>query len=252
MSSLVLDGVTKQIGRVTINRDVSVRLEPGERRALIGPNGAGKTTLFNIAAGLMRPSSGRILLGGREVTRVPAHRRARRGLARTFQITNLLPALTVAENLALAVQSESASRWDPVRPWRRHRATWARVDELLERAGLGEVRDTAVGSLPYGHQRRLEIIVAVARPASVILLDEPGAGLSSEETEELMLLVFGLSPELAVMFIDHDVDLALRLATRVTVLHLGEVVAEGTPAEIRHRRALDDIYLSPVAADARA
>jgi branched-chain amino acid transport system ATP-binding protein len=240
---LVLEHVSRHYGGLRAVDDVSLTVQPGERRALIGPNGAGKTTLFNIAAGLMRPSSGRILLQGREVTRTPAHRRARRGLARTFQITNLLPALTVAENLALAVQSESRWRWDPVRPWRRHRATWRSVDELLERARLTDVRDSLVGSLPYGHQRRLEIIVAVARPSSVILLDEPGAGLSSEETEELMLLVFGLNPELAVMFIDHDVNLALRLATRVTVLHLGRVVAEGTPDEIRRRGPLDDIYL---------
>ena len=244
MSALALERVTKQIGGVTINHDISVRLEPGERRALIGPNGAGKTTLFNIAAGLARPSSGHVILKDHDVTRMPAYRRARRGLARTFQITNLLPALTVAENLALAVQSDTPQRWDAIRPWRRLRAVWGTVDELLERAHLGSVRDTPVGSLPYGRQRRLEIIVAVARPCSVILLDEPGAGLSSEETEELMMLVFGLSPELAVMFIDHDVDLALRLATTVTVLHLGEVLAEGTPEEIRASRVLDDIYLA--------
>ncbi len=243
MSALGLEAVTKSIGGVTINRDVSVRLQAGERRALIGPNGAGKTTLFNVAAGHSRPTSGSVTLNGRDVTRLPAHRRARRGLARTCQFTNLLPGLTVAENLALAVQSGTSARWDPVRPWRRARAVWSTVGELLERAALTDVRETPVGSLPYGRQRRLEIIVAVARPSSVILLDEPGAGLSSEETEELMQLVFGLGPELAIMFIDHDIDLALRLATQVTVLHLGAVVAEGTPDEIRASRVLDDIYL---------
>jgi branched-chain amino acid transport system ATP-binding protein len=232
VSALALESITKAIGGVTINRDVSVHLQRGERRALIGPNGAGKTTLFHIAAGHMRPTSGRVLLDGRDVTRLPSYRRARRGLARTFQITNLLPALTVAENLTLAVR-------DPVRPWRRVRG----VDELLERARLTDVRDMPVGSLPYGRQRRLEIIVAVARPSSVILLDEPGAGLSSEETEELLELVFGLGDDLAIMFIDHDIDLALRLATSVTVLHLGAVVAEGTPEQIRASRVLDDIYL---------
>jgi branched-chain amino acid transport system ATP-binding protein len=242
VSALALEGIGKRIGGVTINRDVSVRLEPGERRALIGPNGAGKTTLFNIAAGHTRPTEGRVLLGGRDVTRLPAHRRARRGLARTFQVTNLLPALTVAENLALAVQAGSRARWNAVAPWRRARGVWAAVDALLERAGLASVRDTPVGMLPYGRQRRLEIIVAVARPSSVILLDEPGAGLSSEETEELMELVFGLGPELAVMFIDHDLELGLRLATHVTVLHLGAVIADGTPREIRAGGVLDDIY----------
>jgi branched-chain amino acid transport system ATP-binding protein len=241
--SLFLEAVTKQIGGVEILRQTSLRLAPGERRALIGPNGAGKTTLMNIAAGFTPPSSGRVVLDGRDVTRTPPHRRARRGLARTFQITNLMPALTVAENLTLAVQSETKQRWNPVVPWGALRSVRGRVDELLDRAHLGDVRDVPVGSLPYGEQRRLEIIVAVARPASVILLDEPGAGLSSEETEELITLVFGLGSDLAVLFVDHDVELALRLATDVTVLHLGAVAAEGTPDEIRDSGALDGIYL---------
>jgi ABC-type branched-subunit amino acid transport system ATPase component len=239
---LVLDDVCKHIGGVHINRDVTVRLRAGERHALIGPNGAGKTTLLNIGAGLSRPSSGRVLLGGEDVTALPAHRRARRGLARTFQITNLLPALTVAENLALAVQSASRQRFNPIRSWRGLDEVWTKVDGLLEEARLGAVRDTPVGALPYGQQRRLEIIVAVARPSSVILLDEPGAGLSSEDTEELMMLVFGLADDLAVLFIEHDLELALRLATRVTVLHLGRVLAEGEPEEIRSSGVLEEIY----------
>lgn len=241
--ALVLDRITKRIGGIQINREVSVRLAPGERRALIGPNGAGKTTLMNIAAGALRPTSGRVLLNGADVTRLPVHRRARRGLARTFQITNLLPALTVGENAALAAQTGSWRRLDPVRPWSAWRSLWRDVDELLDRAGLAALRNTPVGQLPYGQQRRLEIVVAVARPCSVILLDEPGAGLSSEETEELLSLVFGLDPMLAVLFIDHDVELAFRLAHRVTVLHLGEVVAEGTPDQIRGTPVLDEIYL---------
>jgi branched-chain amino acid transport system ATP-binding protein len=243
VTALRANGVSRAFEGVAALQDVDLDVRRHEIVGLIGPNGAGKTTLVNCITGFDLPDAGAVTLDEREVTRWPVARRARAGLARTFQITNLLPALTVAENLALAVQSESRWRWDPVRPWRRHRATWRSVDELLERARLTDVRDSLVGSLPYGHQRRLEIIVAVARPSSVILLDEPGAGLSSEETEELMLLVFGLNPELAVMFIDHDVNLALRLATRVTVLHLGRVVAEGTPDEIRRRGPLDDIYL---------
>lgn len=241
--ALFLDHVSKQIGAIQINRDVSVRLQPGERRALIGPNGAGKTTLMNIASGMLQPTSGRVVLGGKDVTRLPVHRRARRGLARTFQITNLLPSMTVSENLALATQVSSARRFDPVRPWSGSRSVWRHVDELLEKGDLADLRETPVGQLPYGQQRRLEIVVAVARPCSVILLDEPGAGLSSEETEELLTLVFGLDPLLAVMFIDHDVELAFKLATQVTVLHLGEVVAEGTPDEVRALPILDEIYL---------
>lgn len=246
---LELDAVSKQIGGVQINRDVSVRLAPGERRALLGPNGAGKTTLMNMAAGVLRPTSGRIRLGGHDVTRMPVHRRARRGLARTFQITNLFPAMTVAENLALAVQSESGRRFDPVRSWGAAKSVWGRVDELLERGGLADISNAPVGQLSYGLQRRLEIVAAVARPSSVILLDEPGAGLSTDETEELLSLVFGLDPELAVMFIDHDVELAFRMATHVTLLNFGEVVAEGTPAEVSATSVLSEIYLG-VGADA--
>jgi branched-chain amino acid transport system ATP-binding protein len=242
--ALQLVGVGKSIGGIEINRDVHLTLEPGERRALIGPNGAGKTTLFNIAAGLMRPSKGRVLLGGNDVTHLSPNRRSRRGLARTFQITNLFASMTVAENLALAVQSNSSRRYDFVRPWRSAGRIWRGVDELVDRGGLGAVRDEVVGTLPYGRQRRLEVIVAAARPCSVILLDEPGAGLTTAETEELMSLVSGLDSELAVMFIDHDVDLALRLATRVTVLNLGAIAADGTPEQIRASGVLDDIYLA--------
>jgi branched-chain amino acid transport system ATP-binding protein len=240
---LEFEAVSKRIGGVQINRDVSITVAPGERRALLGPNGAGKTTLMNMAAGVLRPTSGRILLEGRDVTGLSVHRRARRGLARTFQITNLFPALTVAQNLALAVQVGSPVRFDALRPWGTARRVWSEVDGLLERGGLTRIRDVPVGQLPYGEQRRLEIVAAVARPCSVILLDEPGAGLSRNETEELLTLVFGLDPGLAVMFIDHDVDLAFAMATHVTLLHLGAVVAQGSPAEVRALPILDEIYL---------
>jgi branched-chain amino acid transport system ATP-binding protein len=247
MTRFAFERVAKQIGGVEIVRDASLELHPGERHALLGPNGAGKTTLLNIAAGFTKPTSGRVVLDGRDVTRTPAYRRARHGLARTFQVTNLLPALSVAQNLALAVQSESAHRWNALAGWRTALPVWREVDRLLEQADLQPLRDVAVRELPYGQQRRLEIIVAIARPAKVILLDEPGAGLSSEETESLLELVFALGDDLAVLFIDHDVDLALRMATHVTVLHLGAVVAQGTPDAIRAEGALDDIYLGAAA-----
>ena len=240
---LAFESVGKSIGGLEINRDVTIRLAPGERRALIGPNGAGKTTLMNMAAGVMRPTTGRIILDGRDVTRYPAHRRSRLGIARTFQITNLLPSMTVAGNLAIAVQAGTRQRSNPALPWRRLRRVWQDVDELVERGGLTEVRDRVVATLPYGLQRRLEIIVACARPAKVVLLDEPGAGLTTAETEELLNLVFALGDDVGILFVDHDIDLVLRLATHVTVLHFGAVVLEGTPDEIVASGALDDIYL---------
>ena len=243
MTVMRLDHVSKSIGGLDINRDVTIDLAPGERRALVGPNGAGKTTLMNLAARLVHPTTGRVVLDGRDVTRLPAHRRARLGIARTFQVTNLLPSMTVAENLAVAVQAGAWARCNPVVPWRRLRHVWSRVDDLVERGRLREVRDQQVATLPYGVQRRLEIIVACARPAKVILLDEPGAGLTSEETEDLLELVFGLGNEVGILFVDHDIDLVLRAATDITVLHLGAVVTDGTPREIAASGILDDIYL---------
>ena len=241
--ALQVEGLSFHVGGLALTNDVSLQIERGERRALMGPNGAGKTTLLNLIAGLIRPSAGRIRLDGRDVTSLSAHRMARAGVARTFQVTNLLPTHTVAENLALAVTSSDSGRRNPLRPWRRMSHVWGAVDELIEQGGLSDVAKTRVAELPYGIQRKLEIVVAVARPASVILLDEPGAGLSTSEAEELIELVFDLGPDIAVVFIDHDVELVLKLATSVTVLDLGSVVAEGTPEEMRSSDIFGEIYM---------
>lgn len=241
--ALELEDLTFRIGGLTLTNDVSMKIERGERRALMGPNGAGKTTLLNLIAGLIRPSSGEIRLDGRDVTSLPAHRMARAGVARTFQVTNLLPTHTVAENLALAVTSDHRARRNPLRGWRRMGAVWDVVDDLIAQGGLAAVANTPVAELPYGTQRKLEIVVSVARPASVVLLDEPGAGLSTAEAEELIELVFDLGPHIAVVFIDHDVELVLNLATSVTVLDLGSVVAEGTPQEMRTSSVFGEIYM---------
>ena len=241
--TLELHDLCFHVGGLALTDKVCMQIQPGERRALMGPNGAGKTTLLNLIAGLIRPTSGQVILNGRDVTSSSAHRMARAGVARTFQVTNLLPTHTVAENLALAVASEHGARRSPIRGWRRMRAVWDAVDELVERGSLGSVAGTVVAELPYGTQRKLEIVVAVARPASVVLLDEPGAGLSTEEAEELIELVFELGDDIAVVFIDHDVELVLHLATSVTVLDLGAVVAEGTPQEMRDSSIFQQIYL---------
>jgi ABC-type branched-subunit amino acid transport system ATPase component len=247
MTVLALENVSKSVGGLDINREVTIEVARGERRALVGPNGAGKTTLMNLAAGLTRPTSGRVLLDGHDVTRLPAHRRARRGIARTFQITNLLPSMTVRENVAVAVQAGERSRCNPVVPWTRLRTVWSRVDELVERGRLADVAGQPVSTLPYGVQRRLEIVVACARPAKVILLDEPGAGLTSEETEDLLDFVFTLGDDVGILFVDHDIDLVLRAATEITVLHLGAVLTHGTPQNIASSGILDEIYLGRAA-----
>jgi branched-chain amino acid transport system ATP-binding protein len=240
---LVLDHVSFAIGAVTLTDDVSLVLERGDRMALIGPNGAGKTTLMNLVSGVHRPTEGRVLLGGADVTRWSVHQRARAGLARTFQITNLLSTRTVEENLAVAVGARHRKRASLVRSWRSLRDVWLPVGDLVERAGLVDVRGARVGDLPYGEQRKLEIVVAVARPAKVVLLDEPGAGLTSGEAESLLELVFDLGEDLAVLFVDHDLDLVRRLATRMTLLDLGTVVAEGAPADVEGAERFRQIYL---------
>ena len=242
-SQLTLDHVSFAIGGARLNNDVSLSVGQGDRLALIGPNGAGKTTLMNLVAGVLRPAEGRITLGDRDITHWNVQRRARAGLSRTFQITNLLPSRTVAENLALAVGARDRQRSNPLLPWRRRRDIWSRVDELIDLARLADVSDTPVGSLPYGVQRRLEVVVSVARPASVILLDEPGAGLTLDEAHELLDLVISVAGDIPLVFIDHDLELIRRLATRMILLEQGTVIADGAPDDITSSDAFRSIYL---------
>jgi branched-chain amino acid transport system ATP-binding protein len=242
-ASLVLEEVSFAVGGITLTSDVSLDLQPGDRMALVGPNGAGKTTLMNLVSGMHQPTHGRILLDGVDVTSWSVPRRARAGLARTFQITNLLPSRTVEENLATALAARHRHRGNPLRSWRGMRDVWSSVGSLIERTGLDDVRTARVGDLPYGDQRRLEIVVAVARPARVVLLDEPGAGLTAAEAEALIEIVFALGDDVAVLFVDHDFDLVQRLATRMVLLDLGEVVATGTPDDVVASDRFRAIYL---------
>lgn len=241
--ALELDQVSFAIGGALLTDDVSLAVSEGERLALIGPNGAGKTTLMNLIAGVHRPSSGTVALGGRDITTWNVQRRARAGLARTFQITNLLTSRTVAENLAIAVGSHDRSRANPITPWRRIRRVWRRVDELIELGGLGDIAENTVGTLSYGRQRRLEVIVALARPARVILLDEPGAGLTIDEAHELLELVTDVAGDVPIVFIDHDLSLIQRLATRLILLEYGSIVIEGTPDDVTDSDEFRSIYL---------
>ena len=240
---LSLEQVSFSIGGSLLTSNVSFALSSGERVALMGPNGAGKTTLMHLVSGVYVPSSGMVRLGENDVTRWPSHRRARAGLARTFQVTNLLPTRTVEENIAIAVGADHPQRVNPLRPWRRMHSVWDRTDELIADAGLDGVRTSRVDSLPYGEQRRLEIVVAVARPASVVMLDEPGAGLTAVEAEALIELVFSLGSDRAVLFVDHDVELVRRLATRMLLLDLGRIVADGTPDDVVRSDQFGRIYV---------
>jgi len=222
---------------------VTLSLRPGERRALIGPNGAGKTTLFNLISGTLPVSGGAISLFGQDVTRAPAHRRAALGLARTFQITNLFPDLTVRENCLLAVQALSPVKFSMFRPVSAYGVLRARAHATLEAVGLDAVADERVNVLSHGEQRQLEIALALAGRPRVLLLDEPTAGLSPAESRLMAQLIAGLDPAITVLMIEHDMDIALELSPQVTVLHYGRVIADGSREEIRADPQVREIYL---------
>jgi branched-chain amino acid transport system ATP-binding protein len=240
---LVAEQLNHAFGALQVTRDVSLQVPVGVRHAVIGPNGAGKTTLFNILAGELRPLSGRILLDGEDVTRAPPHRRARAGLARSFQRNNLFAGFSVRENLVLArlaVSGEGAVFWRRLRAarWRREE-----IEQVAARVGLLEVLERPVSSLAYGTLRQLEIGLALVSAPRVLLLDEPTSGMSPEETARVLGLVQELPRDLAVVIIEHDMDMVFETADRITVLNYGEVLLEGTPDEVRGSDAVRESYL---------
>jgi branched-chain amino acid transport system ATP-binding protein len=222
---------------------VTLSVQAGERRALIGPNGAGKTTLFNLISGTLPLSGGAISLFGQDVTRAPAHRRAALGLARTFQITNLFPDLTVLENCLLAVQALSPVKFSMLRPVTAYGHLRERARAMLEAVGLEAVAAARVNVLSHGEQRQLEIALALAGRPRVLLLDEPTAGLSPAESRLMAALLARLDPAITVLMIEHDMDIALELSPTVTVLHYGRVIADGSREEIRADPQVREIYL---------
>ena len=241
--ALRLDVVTKDFGGLRAVDGVGLEVRPGERRALIGPNGAGKTTLFNLISGALPVSAGTITLFGRDVTRTPTHRRAAQGLARTFQITNLFPDLTVLENCVLAVQALTATRFAMLRPVGAFSSLHARARATLTSVGLDGVGEALVRNLSHGEQRQLEIALALAGRPRVLLLDEPTAGLSPAESRLMAGLLARLDPAITVLMIEHDMDIALELSERVTVLHYGRVIADGSREAVRADPQVREIYL---------
>ena len=222
---------------------VELAVRPGERRALIGPNGAGKTTLFNLIAGALPVTLGRIELFGRDVTRMPTHRRAALGLTRTFQVSNLFPTLTVGENCLLAVQALSPVKLAMHRPLSGYRSLHARVEETLAAVGLADRGGAVVRNLSHGEQRQLEIGLALAGRPRVLLLDEPTAGLSPAESAAMARLLGRLDPAMTVLIIEHDMDIALEVARHVTVLHYGRVIADGPRDQVKADPTVREIYL---------
>jgi ABC-type branched-subunit amino acid transport system ATPase component len=248
MNALETTGLTRLFGGFTAVDAVDFVLAPGARHALIGPNGAGKTTFVNLLSGALDASAGSIRLLGEDITRLPQHRRVQRGLARTFQVNQLFPELTPLEAVTLAVaEREGAGTvwWRPLRAMGALRAEAAALLDTL-RFATAE-RDGATSDLPYGRQRLLEIALALALKPRVLLLDEPAAGVPPAESREVMQAIAALPREVAVLLIEHDMDLVFRFAERITVLASGAVLAEGPPDEIARDQRVREAYLGEVA-----
>jgi len=243
MIALTIDNVSRNFGGVAAVAGISLNIEEGERRVLLGPNGAGKTTLFHTISGNVMPSAGRIALFGFDITRQRPDRRARLGLARTFQITNLFPRLTVLDSVLLALGGVAGDRLQLVEPPTRQRTRYGEASRLLDRWGLAGTAGRIVRTLSYGEQRQLEIALALAGKPRLLLLDEPTAGLSPAETRRVVGLVRELPRDMTILMIEHDMDVAFELADRIAVMHQGRLIAEGDEAAIRANQQVTDIYL---------
>jgi branched-chain amino acid transport system ATP-binding protein len=239
---LRLRGIGRRFGGLDAVRELDLEVRPKERRAILGPNGAGKTTLFNLISGEFPPTSGTVELFGADVTREPARRRARMGLSRTFQTARLFHGLTVEENVYLAVLGVREGHLRPVRS-AKDAEMRERAGEVATEMGLGEVLDHIVSELSHGGQRQLEVAMARATNPKLMMLDEPAAGLSRGERQRLTELLVGLDPSITLILIEHDMDVALRVAEWVTMMHDGRVIAEGTPEEIRANETVHELYL---------
>jgi branched-chain amino acid transport system ATP-binding protein len=236
-------GLLRRFGGLVATNDVSLKVLPGARHALIGPNGAGKTTLINLLTGVLEPTQGQIMLKGEDVTRLAAHKRVGRGLVRTFQINQLFNQLTPLQSLALAVsqQQRQGARW--WQPLGRDAAVALRVEELLHEYHLADVMHRRTALLPYGKRRLLEIALAIAGEPQVLLLDEPAAGVPEGERQEIFDSLARLPSDVAVLLIEHDMDLVFNFATQVTVLVSGAVYAEGGVDEIANDPRVKAVYL---------
>ena len=245
MPLLELNGVTKRYGGITAVNNVSMRIEPGEVRAVIGPNGAGKTSLFHLITGVVKPSAGTIQFDGRDLTGISSHRICKAGLSRTFQLTALFPEMSARDNVRLSAQSHLPKSWQP---WG-GRAVFAeaagRADIALEHLGLAAVAHRPAGLLSHGDQRLLEVAMALAQRPRVLLLDEPTQGLSVDETLSAVDTLSGLLTDgsLTVLLVEHDMEVVFRLAHKITVLHRGSVIADGSPDEIKANEDVQAAYL---------
>ena len=250
MTLLQVQNVSRHFGSLLAVREVSMTVEAGELRAVIGPNGAGKTTFFNLISGFFPPTQGRILLDGKDITRLPAHRRVAMGIARTFQITEIFPELSVRENLRIPVEVAGGYRLSPRLSRQADGEIEARVFELMQMGGLAAKADRLVGELSHGDQRATEIMMALALKPRLLLLDEPTAGMGDQETYDITRLVRRLhkNEKLAIVLIEHDMRVVFHLADRIMVLAEGAMLAEGTPQQIGADERVQAAYLGKAAA----
>jgi branched-chain amino acid transport system ATP-binding protein len=240
---LALNGLSKSFGGLAAVRGVTLEILPGDRKAIIGPNGAGKTTLFNLITGIFPATSGQVLLFGQDVTTWPSHRRTALGMARTFQVTHLFPRLTVLDNVLLAIEGLRRSKFVMWRFMSSYRDVYDKAYALLEQAAFLDRKDTDVRYLSHGEQRQLEIVLGLASDPKILMLDEPAAGLSSGESAEMAKFLRKLDPNLAILLIEHDMDVVFDVADHISVLHFGEVLESGPTEQIRRSAKVQEIYL---------
>ncbi|HXZ02608.1 MAG TPA: ABC transporter ATP-binding protein [Stellaceae bacterium] len=244
MSALALHALRKSFGGLSVTADVTLEVEPGERRLIIGPNGAGKTTLFNLITGELKPDGGAIALFGRDITALPSRARPHLGLARTYQIVTLFPRETLLRNVTLSLLGLSPLRWNPFLRLDRQRDLLERARAALASVGLEALADRPLAQTSYGERRRVEIAMALAQRPKLLLLDEPFAGLSVDERKEVQLLLASIPRAVTMVMIEHDMDVALELADRITVMHFGQVIVEGTRGEVVAHPRTREVYLA--------
>ncbi len=241
--ALEISGLYKRFGGLPATRNVSLTVMPGERRLIIGPNGAGKTTLFNLVTGDLRQDGGSVKLFGQELTGIPTQQRVHLGLARTYQILTLFPKETLVHNVVLSLLGLSPKRWDPWALLSRQMNLYDAAREALARVGLAESAERIVAQTSYGERRRLELAMALAQKPKLLLLDEPLAGLSQQERQTVRELLGKIPRDVTIVMIEHDMDTALGFAERITVLHYGEVIVEGSRAEVVADPRTKEVYL---------
>lgn len=245
MEALRVEDLSKEFGGLVAVHRISLKINEGEHIAIIGPNGAGKSTLFNLLGGQLKPTSGRVFFEGQDITWMSPYHRAHMGIARTFQILNLLKELTVIENVLLALQGTRRSRFQLILPMRKYGQLLSRAETLLSSMDLWDRRDDIVHTLSYGEQRKLEILLSLAAKPKLLLLDEPSSGLTTAESSEITEAINHLESGITVIFVAHDMDLVFGVAQRIIVLHYGEIIVEGRPDEIQNDPKVREIYMGP-------